>query len=533
MQPKLPLFFTANLAVTAVSSSAAAREGKGDNRKDMKTPENLSPDALERALANKIRLDAALAQVFPDMGVRGRRRFWEWCAVMVNGKPRAPGFMVAHGDAIGIVPQDSAYGEAAQSSLVLSGGTSCEASCEASHDASCEAIGPRGALSASPSLSSTSPALSDAPPVTPCMAPSLAPLDDSHNGRDLHSSNSSHDRTGSALEEWLKAIQLVAMTPDYLVFYKPCGLHTAHVAGAGSMSLEACLPLFMERYGHNLEAVCLHQGGHAEEGVGKGGVGKGDMDDGAVEESPVDIRGVNVTREKQSKKRGRAATAMTQERPQGYAKEHTPFLCPLLLTRLDFETSGLVLAARTPAAQGAFRQWELQGKVEKTYLAVAWGKVGKGVVKNALNMKNRRQTAVLEHEGETTRWTAYAGVAVFNESKELVIHEDVKETLSLVKVTIRRGARHQIRAHLAFMGHPLWGDALYGGEEGAKGSLPSADLGEGYFFLHYGRLRMPGVTAWVLPDRRWARWLVQGRQAEGQLAHDGEVNFYELLMGEG
>lgn len=511
MQSKLPLFFTVNLAITAVSPPVAAREGKGDNRKDMKTFKNLSPEAMEGALANKIRLDAALAQVFPDMGVRGRRRFWEWCAVMVNGKPRAPGFMVAHGDAVGIVPQDSAHEEAAQSSLIPSGGASSGASYGTSCGTSCGTIRPRGTLSASPSVSSTSPALSD------------APLDDSHNGRDLHSSNNSHDRTGGALEEWLKAIQLVAMTPDYLVFYKPCGLHTAHVAGAGSMSLEACLPLFMGRYGHNLEAICLHQGGHAE----------GDMGDGAVEKSSVDLGGVDTTQKKQSQEKNTASTALTQERPQGYAKEHTPFLCPLLLTRLDFETSGLVLAARTPAAQETFRQWELEGKVEKTYLAVAWGKVGKGVVKNALNMKNRRQTAVLDYEGEAIRWTSYAGQAVFNESKELVIHEDVKETLSLVKVTIRRGARHQIRAHLAFMGHPLWGDALYGGEGGAKGSLSSADLGEGYFFLHYGRLRMPGVTAWVLPDNRWARWLVQDRQAEGQLAHDGEVNFYELLMGEG
>lgn len=592
MQSKLPLFFTVNLAATAVSASATAGEDKEANRKGMKTSESHQSTGLERPVASPIRLDAALAQIFPDMGVRGRRRFWEWCAIMVNGTSRAPGFMVVHGDEVGIVPQDSAYGEAVQSSLVPSGGAfrgatspqnflsappsvaSTSSGSASIHQTTSSSLTSPLASPAALSASSAVPTSSVAPPVISFGPPSLNPLNSSNNSSELHGSDNSQDRGGDVLEEWLKAIQLVAMTPDYLVFYKPCGLHTAHVAGAGSVSLEACLPLFMERYGHNLEAVCLHQGGCAEGGIDSTKIGDEKLADGAVKEAPVDRRGVSKTQENQTQKMGTASTPLD--------KEPTPFSCPLLLTRLDFETSGLVLAARTPLAQETFRQWELEGKVEKTYLAVAWGKVGKGIVKNALNMKKRRQTAVLEHEGEATRWTAYTGVAsfdtarfgevirgdketgadtttglsregnvqggggpdqpteradrgacsdpkacdgqgIFDESEERAVQEDGKEVLSLVKVKIHRGARHQIRAHLAFMGYPLLGDALYGAKEGTKVPLPLSDLGEGYFFLHYGRLRMPGMTAWVLPDNRWARWLVQGRQ----------MDFYGLLMGEG
>ena len=63
---------------------------------------------------------------------------------------------------------------------------------------------------------------------------------------------------------------------------------------------------------------------------------------------------------------------------------------------------------------------------------------------------------------------------------------------TLAGCLILKGARHQIRAHAASLGHPLLGDARYGAE-----GRPAA---EERFFLHHGRIELPGFAASCLPD---------------------------------
>ena len=57
-----------------------------------------------------LRLDVALAFVLPDMGLRGRRRLWDWCRITVNGRPRPAGFTVAVGDLVRIEPESPLSG---------------------------------------------------------------------------------------------------------------------------------------------------------------------------------------------------------------------------------------------------------------------------------------------------------------------------------------------------------------------------------------------------------------------------------------
>lgn len=513
MEPKLPLFFIVNSKPETASLSIKAKGDDGCDALGGQKQEGFWLAGGERPVAGEIRLDAALGQVFSEMGVRGRRRFWEWCAVTVNGKPRPAGYMVKNGDEIGIVPLNKEHGGGARG-VVISRAEPTHS--ETRPNTASQNIASQDTISRGAACQGTVPQES----AGACVS--------------WRTDANPQKASENTLEVWLERIRLVAMTADYLVFYKPSGLHTAHVAGAGSVSLEACLPKFMERHGRALERVCLQQGGGNEgamdEGeIDRGGNVKGGTSGGQTTKGKITKRGVAKGQIKQPKGEESGATFVSDG--------HMGFPCPLLLTRLDFETSGLVLAARNAWAQKNFRQLEVEGKVEKTYLAVAWGEVGKGTVKNALNMSNRRQTTVLSGEGEVTRWTTYEGLGRMDKTglmnqklaKESALpdrgDQAREEAISLVKVTIHRGARHQIRAHLAFIGHPLVQDELYGGSARAASSLPSFASGPGHFFLHYGRLRMPGLTAWALPDSHWEQWRpYMLPSSEGQ-------SFKKLLMG--
>ena len=156
---------------------------------------------------------------------------------------------------------------------------------------------------------------------------------------------------------------------------------------------------------------------------------------------------------------------------------------PALLNRLDQGTGGLLLVALDESARREYQAREAAGEVDKTYLAVVRGRVEQGfTVRRALDVKNRKKTRVLgADDPDPARWTVVEPVVEPLEN----IGGD-----TLVRARIKRGARHQIRAHLAWAGHPLAGDALYGG-------------GEGGFRLHHLRVELPGFAAEAGPD--WKR----------------------------
>ena len=146
-----------------------------------------------------------------------------------------------------------------------------------------------------------------------------------------------------------------------------------------------------------------------------------------------------------------------------------------LVHRLDGDTSGLLLAARTDAAHAALRAQFVARTVEKGYLALVAGELHAG-----------GEIAVpLLHDPHDPRRVRAASDPDWAEAHgarpALTRFEprDRRAGFTLVDVEIATGVMHQIRAHLAFIGHPLVGDELYGGPR-----LPGLDR----HFLHAARL---------------------------------------------
>ncbi len=141
-----------------------------------------------------------------------------------------------------------------------------------------------------------------------------------------------------------------------------------------------------------------------------------------------------------------------------------------LCHRLDTETSGAILAARTPEAFAALRAQFAERSVLKVYRALVRGRPAQVEGRVELPLVGRGRSRVWR--------SAHDGRAVPAVTRYRLLAE--RGPLALFEVTIETGARHQIRVHLAALGHPLAGDALYGGGE--------APAGHAHQLLHAWRL---------------------------------------------
>src|SRR5919112_4244462 len=124
---------------------------------------------------------------------------------------------------------------------------------------------------------------------------------------------------------------------------------------------------------------------------------------------------------------------------------------PGIVHRLDRDTSGLIVAAKTDRGRTSLvTQWERRS-VEKTYLALVSGSLGdeEATIDAPIgrDLKNRQRMAVVRSGRPAV--THFRVVERFPDS-------------TLLEVSIETGRTHQIRVHLAFVGHPVIGDRLYG-----------------------------------------------------------------------
>ena len=153
---------------------------------------------------------------------------------------------------------------------------------------------------------------------------------------------------------------------------------------------------------------------------------------------------------------------------------------PGIVHRLDRFTSGVLLVAKTDAAHRNLAAQFSSRQVEKVYLALVQGKAKheSGRIERPISRDPVRRTRMTARLAEgRAAWSEYRVRRRF-------------ATYTLLEVRIGTGRTHQIRVHLASIGHPVVGDTLYGAQ--AQPSL-------GRFFLHAHRIRFrsPATAAEV------------------------------------
>jgi 23S rRNA pseudouridine1911/1915/1917 synthase len=135
-------------------------------------------------------------------------------------------------------------------------------------------------------------------------------------------------------------------------------------------------------------------------------------------------------------------------------------LRPGIVHRLDKETSGLVLVAKSDLAHRKLAEQFASREVKKTYIALVhgWPKMTKGTITAAISRDMVRRARMTTRRASQSR-PGREAITHWQVTKQI---EGAYGRFALVEVKIETGRTHQIRVHLSSIGHPVAGDTLYG-----------------------------------------------------------------------
>lgn len=140
-----------------------------------------------------------------------------------------------------------------------------------------------------------------------------------------------------------------------------------------------------------------------------------------------------------------------------YKKQGVDFT-PRVITRLDNNTSGLVLIAKNILSSGILNEMSRRHEITKKYTAIT---VGEPQQKNGKIIKHIRRCENLSIKHEVCNdYDGKEAITLYN-----VFKTDTQHNLAFINVQTLTGRTHQIRVHLAYLGCPLAGDFLYGTED--------------------------------------------------------------------
>ncbi len=138
-----------------------------------------------------------------------------------------------------------------------------------------------------------------------------------------------------------------------------------------------------------------------------------------------------------------------------------------LVHRIDKDTSGLLVVAKTPAAKTALGKQFFNKTTHRSYNALVWG--------NIVEDEGRIEGNIARDPKDRLRMKVFAPDSEIG--KPAVTHYRVLERFgytTLIQCILETGRTHQIRAHMKHIGHPLFGDERYGGSEILRGQRSSS-----------------------------------------------------------
>lgn len=136
---------------------------------------------------------------------------------------------------------------------------------------------------------------------------------------------------------------------------------------------------------------------------------------------------------------------------------------PGIVHRLDKDTTGLLVIAKTDlshrALQAQFASHGADGRLHRSYRALVWGVPARprGKVDAALSRSSTNRTKIAVARTATARHAV-----THYEVLETFAMADGRPGVSLLRLSLETGRTHQIRVHMAYLGHPLLGDQVYG-----------------------------------------------------------------------